>query len=59
MTGSGNKSFTRTFESIDILFPKVMVAALLSLDDGGAIQKVVVLKCERSYYFVRYDDHQS
>lgn len=57
MMKSGNKSFTQTFESIDMLFPKVMVAALLSLDDGGAIQKVVVLVCERSYHFVSSGGH--
>ena len=57
MTDSGNKSSMKTLESIDMLFPKVMVAALLSLDDGGAIQKVVVSECERSYHFVSSGDH--
>ena len=57
MTDSGNKRFTQTFEPIDMLFPKLMVAALLSLDDGGAIQKVVILECERSYHFVSSGDH--
>ena len=59
MTDSGNKRFTQTFEPIDMLFPKLMVAALLSLDDEGAIQKMVVLVCERSYYFVSPENHQS
>ena len=47
MTGSGNKSFTQTFESIDMLFPKAMVEALSGVVQWRGQSKGCGLEDER------------